>query len=67
MNGEYVCVAGAPGTTLCKVAKKYKATQLVIGSHDKGKIARTLLGSVSHYVRRHAACEVVAIKKTEKV
>ena len=66
MNGEYVCVAGTPGHTLCKLAKKHNARQLVIGSHNKGKVARTLLGSVSHYICRHASCKVIAIKKTEK-
>ena len=50
---------GGAAQTLVEVAEG--ADLLVVGSHGRGVIARTLLGSVSDYVVRHAPCPVLVV------
>jgi len=52
---------GEPGPALCNAATDLGADLIVVGSHGRGVIARTLLGSVSDYVVRHAPCPVLVV------
>jgi len=43
------------------------AAMIVVGSGRKGAVTRALLGSVSEYVVRHAACPVVVVPDPDRV
>ena len=36
---------------------------IAMGTHGRGLIARTFLGSVAEYVVRHAECPVITMRK----
>lgn len=55
-------VDGPAGPALCQAAEE--AQLLVLGSHRRGLVQEALLGSVSHYCVRHAACPVVIVPIT---
>ncbi len=52
---------GSPGRALCQFAEEVDATALVIGTRGRGGVKRTLLGTVSGHVTRHAVCPVVVV------
>jgi nucleotide-binding universal stress UspA family protein len=53
---------GDPAATICLVAEELKADAIILGSHGKGFLARTFLGSVSEHVTRHAPCPVLVVR-----
>lgn len=52
---------GVPGETLCRVTRQDSASMLVLGSHGRGPLLRTLLGSVAAYCVQYASCPVLVI------
>ena len=50
---------GYAGEVLARLSKK--AELLVVGTREHVGLGRLLVGSVSHYCLRHAACPVVAV------
>lgn len=62
---EQHVVEGAPGPAICALAEELGASVIVVGSHGKGFLARTVLGSVSSYVVRHAPCPVLVVHRTD--
>jgi nucleotide-binding universal stress UspA family protein len=58
-DAESLVAHGAPGPTLCDLARERSAVAIVMGSRGRGGIKRALLGSVSDYVVRNAPCPVV--------
>jgi nucleotide-binding universal stress UspA family protein len=56
---ELQVLRGEPGPMLCDFAHQVSADALVMGSRGLGRIKRAVLGSVSDYVVRSAACPVV--------
>lgn len=55
-------LTGNPATEIVKVAQKWSADVIVIGSHGRGGVPRALLGSVAEDVMRHAPCPVLVIR-----
>ena len=53
---------GEAGQAICDEAKELGVDIVVVGSHDKGPIARALLGSVSDYVVHHSPCPVLVVR-----
>ena len=53
---------GDPAATICRVAEELEADAIILGSHGKGFLARTFLGSVSEHVIRHAPCPVLVVR-----
>lgn len=63
--------SGAQGTVECRtgtivpelLAAARDASILVVGSHGRGRVAESLIGSVSQHVSRHASCPVVVVRE----
>jgi nucleotide-binding universal stress UspA family protein len=53
-------VAGPPVPVLLDHARD--AAMLVVGSHGHGRVAESMIGSVSQHVARHAPCPVVVVR-----
>ncbi len=52
---------GSPGSVICKLAKKWDADLIIVGSHGRKGLSEMLLGSVSNYVVHHAPCSVMVV------
>jgi nucleotide-binding universal stress UspA family protein len=48
---------------ILRVAKTWNAKLIVLGSHSRKGMSRVVLGSVSEFVARHAACSVQIVRK----
>ncbi|KAL8578557.1 hypothetical protein ACOMHN_015013 [Nucella lapillus] len=60
VGGEFVELRGIqPWEEICKAAKNFDASLIVMGTRGQGTIRRTLLGSVSDSVLHHAHCPVL--------
>ncbi|HVC00208.1 MAG TPA: universal stress protein [Candidatus Dormibacteraeota bacterium] len=53
---------GEPRTAIVDYAERVKADLIVVGSHGRRGLSRLLLGSVSEFVARHAACSVEIVR-----
>lgn len=53
---------GEPGESIVAAAEAERAELIVVGSHGRGGVGRLLMGSVSEYVVRHAACPVLVVR-----
>ncbi|KAL1190489.1 Universal stress protein A-like protein [Cardamine amara subsp. amara] len=53
---------GNPKETICDAVEKLGVDLLVVGSHGKGALQRTFLGSVSNYCVNHAKCPVLVVR-----
>ncbi|MEO0408534.1 MAG: universal stress protein [Cyanobacteria bacterium P01_A01_bin.135] len=52
---------GNPGSVICKLAKRWDADLIMVGSHGRRGLSEMLLGSVSNYVVHHAPCSVLIV------
>ncbi|KAI7866116.1 hypothetical protein BDF14DRAFT_1882821 [Spinellus fusiger] len=57
-----VSIIGDPANAIVRKVSEEKADVLIMGSHQKGVIKRTLLGSVSDYCLHHCPCTVIVVK-----
>ena len=53
---------GTPGEAIVAAAESERADLVVLGTHGRTGLNRSLLGSVSDHVIRHAACPVVVVR-----
>jgi nucleotide-binding universal stress UspA family protein len=53
---------GDPGVSICKVAKTWGASLILMGRNRKSGISELFLGSTSNYVLHHAPCSVLAVQ-----
>ncbi|XP_059316948.1 universal stress protein A-like protein [Lycium ferocissimum] len=60
---ETATQVGDPKQTICEAAEKLHVNLLVLGSHNKGALQRTFLGSVSNYCVHNAKCAVLVARK----
>ncbi|XP_061179314.1 uncharacterized protein LOC133187933 [Saccostrea echinata] len=58
--------AKSPGEGIVSAAKEIHASFIVTGTRGLSKVKRTLMGSVSDYILRHAAVPVIICKYNEK-
>lgn len=56
----------SPGEGIVQAAKEIHASFIVTGTRGLGKVRRTILGSVSDYILRHAPMPVVVCRYVEK-
>lgn len=59
---EVRVITGEPASAICQLAHELQAQAIVIGTHGRGGLTRSLIGSVSDYVVRHAPCSVVVTR-----
>lgn len=59
--------AGKPGEMICKIAEEESATLIVTGGRGMGTLRRTILGSVSDYLLKHAHCPVIVCRDPSAV
>lgn len=59
---ESLVVYGDPAEELIRVALEKNCDMIVVGSSGKGRVKRTLLGSVSTKVALHAHCSVYIVR-----
>lgn len=58
-------ISGSPSRAIVEKAQEWGADLIILGSHGYGFWSRTLLGSVSDSVTRHAPCSVLVVRKSE--
>lgn len=57
---------GRPGAAIVWLAEKLSADLVLIGSRGLGAMRRTLIGSVSDSVVRHAHCPVMVVRNEKE-
>lgn len=66
MAAETHLLEGKPDAEVVALAEKIGAGLIVVGSRGLGALARTLVGSTSTSIVRHAHCPVMVIRDEEK-
>lgn len=61
-----ISAAGDPREKILEEAELVKPVFIVVGSHGRGPVARTFLGSVSDYLVHHAPCPVLVVRPDQK-
>lgn len=59
--------AGKPGEMICRIAEEENATLIVTGGRGTGTLRRTILGSVSDYLLKHAHCPVIVCRDPQTI
>ena len=59
---DFLVWEGDPGESIVEAALAEGADMIVVGSHGRGTVGRFLIGSVSDYVVRQAACPVLVVR-----
>ncbi|HWD00651.1 MAG TPA: universal stress protein [Candidatus Sulfopaludibacter sp.] len=59
---EAVAMEGAPEAVIVEYAAQWAADLIVLGSRDRSRVERFLLGSVSQSVVAHAPCSLLVVK-----
>lgn len=65
ISTEYQQQFGEPGATILSVAHQWNADLIVLGRHDRSKVAEFFMGSVSNDVVHQAHCSVLIIKDNQ--
>jgi len=58
---------GRPGEVVCHLAVEENAAFIVIGTHGTSALKRTVLGSVSNHIVRHAHCPVIVCRDPAEI
>lgn len=58
---------GVPGSTICEVARDWKADLIVIGRRGLSETTEQAIGSVSGYVVHHTPCAVHIIQRPDHI
>ncbi len=61
INVTPLLIQGATVATILREATKLKAEMIVIGSHGRSALYKTLVGSVSEGILRQASCPVLIV------
>lgn len=63
---QYEALIGVPWMEICDYARRNSVDMIVIATHGRTGIKRTLLGSVAERVVQHAPCPVLVVKDVER-
>ena len=63
---RFLIWAGDPGESIVAAAEAERADLIVVGSHGRMGFNRSLMGSVSDYVVRHARAPVVVVRPADR-
>ena len=61
---EFLVWEGEPGEAILDAARSEGADLIVLGTHGRHGVGRSLFGSVSDHIVRHAPCPVVVVRGT---
>jgi nucleotide-binding universal stress UspA family protein len=61
-RAEGVTLEGDPQTAIADYARTWGADVIVVGTHDRSRVEKLLLGSVSESVVKHSPCSVLVVK-----
>lgn len=61
-QAEGFSMEGDPETAILEHARKWPADLIVVGSHDRTRLEKLLMGSVSESVVKHAPCSVLVLR-----
>jgi nucleotide-binding universal stress UspA family protein len=59
---EYTQNPGAPGKTICHLARNIDADLILIGRRGHSGLNELVIGSISNYVMHHASCSVLVVQ-----
>jgi len=59
---EFLVWEGDPGEAIVDAARAERVDLIVLGSHGRRGVNRSIFGSVSDHVVRHAPCPVVVVR-----
>jgi len=62
VKARTMSVDGHSGTAIVRIAEREEADLIVLGALGRSMVEEALVGSVSHYVVRHAPCPVLVVK-----
>ncbi|XP_022726536.1 universal stress protein A-like protein [Durio zibethinus] len=63
VDAETMTEVGNPKEKICEAVEKLDIELLILGSHGRGTIQRTFLGSVSNHCVQNAKCPVLVVRK----
>lgn len=63
---KHKLLKGRPGAEIIEYANSKKYDYIVIGTHGRSGVSRTIMGSVAEYVLRHSDCPVITVKPSDK-
>jgi nucleotide-binding universal stress UspA family protein len=66
VSADRIIREGVADTEIIAAAKEWKADLIVLGSHNRGRFARLLLGSTAESVLRGAPCPVLVVTHPPK-
>ena len=64
-RARFMIWEGQPGESIVDAAQAEGAGVIVVGSHNRGRVGRFFLGSVSEHVVKHASCPVLVVPPTD--
>ncbi|MFB2767796.1 universal stress protein [Pelatocladus sp. BLCC-F211] len=64
VNTGFTQIPGSAPSTICKLAKSWKADLIVVGHQKISSLQELARGSVSNYVMHYAPCSVLTIQPT---
>ncbi len=65
-DATFLVWEGEPGDGIVAAADAEHADLIVVGTHGRGGVGRSILGSVSDHVIRHAPCPVLVVRPVDE-
>ena len=60
---NFMVWTGAPGESIVSAAEAEAVDMILVGAHNRGRLSRLVMGSVSEHVARHATCPVLIVRE----
>ncbi|WP_337886658.1 universal stress protein [Fischerella thermalis] len=66
VNTGFTQISGSVPSTICKLAKSWKADLIIVGHQKMSPLKELVRGSVSNYVMHYAPCSVLTIQSKQQ-